>query len=142
MISSHNITYNRKINCFRGLRQGLWDITFVVIGEYYFQRYTFTGKHVTAFSSRMVVLTFFIGYCNSKISFPIIFFSSVFFFHPQRIQGHQISNSLSMFGQSISSGIDADNNGYQGELNNFCLFFIFRRVEIHREQPYRTTCYS
>ncbi|KAJ7408031.1 hypothetical protein WISP_122700 [Willisornis vidua] len=31
----------------------------------------------------------------------------------QRIQGHQISNSLSMFGQSIASGIDADNNGYQ-----------------------------
>ncbi|KAM6332806.1 integrin alpha-4 [Podargus strigoides] len=31
----------------------------------------------------------------------------------QRIQGHQVSNSLSMFGQSISSGIDADNNGYQ-----------------------------
>uniref|UniRef100_A0A8D0HTS4 Integrin subunit alpha 4 n=1 Tax=Sphenodon punctatus TaxID=8508 RepID=A0A8D0HTS4_SPHPU len=30
----------------------------------------------------------------------------------QRIQGHQISNTLSMFGQSISSGIDADNNGY------------------------------
>ncbi|NWW45986.1 ITA4 protein, partial [Pedionomus torquatus] len=31
----------------------------------------------------------------------------------QRIQGHQISNPLSMFGQSIASGIDADNNGYQ-----------------------------
>ncbi|NXV25873.1 ITA4 protein, partial [Rissa tridactyla] len=31
----------------------------------------------------------------------------------QRIQGHQISNSLSMFGQSIASGIDADDNGYQ-----------------------------
>ncbi|NXS83513.1 ITA4 protein, partial [Erpornis zantholeuca] len=31
----------------------------------------------------------------------------------QRIQGQQVSNSLSMFGQSISSGIDADNNGYQ-----------------------------
>ncbi|XP_075612617.1 integrin alpha-4 [Balearica regulorum gibbericeps] len=31
----------------------------------------------------------------------------------QRIQGHQVSNSLSMFGQSIASGIDADNNGYQ-----------------------------
>ncbi|KFW93881.1 Integrin alpha-4, partial [Phalacrocorax carbo] len=31
----------------------------------------------------------------------------------QRIQGHQITNSLSMFGQSIASGIDADNNGYQ-----------------------------
>uniref|UniRef100_A0A452J1E8 Uncharacterized protein n=1 Tax=Gopherus agassizii TaxID=38772 RepID=A0A452J1E8_9SAUR len=30
----------------------------------------------------------------------------------QRIQGHRISNTLSMFGQSISSGIDADNNGY------------------------------
>ncbi|OXB75810.1 UNVERIFIED_CONTAM: hypothetical protein H355_009621 [Colinus virginianus] len=31
----------------------------------------------------------------------------------QRIQGQQVSNSLSMFGQSIASGIDADNNGYQ-----------------------------
>uniref|UniRef100_A0A8B9MFE7 Integrin subunit alpha 4 n=1 Tax=Accipiter nisus TaxID=211598 RepID=A0A8B9MFE7_9AVES len=31
----------------------------------------------------------------------------------QRIQGHEVSNSLSMFGQSIASGIDADNNGYQ-----------------------------
>ncbi|XP_067155080.1 integrin alpha-4 isoform X2 [Apteryx mantelli] len=31
----------------------------------------------------------------------------------QRIQGHHVSNALSMFGQSISSGIDADNNGYQ-----------------------------
>ncbi|NXA58690.1 ITA4 protein, partial [Mohoua ochrocephala] len=31
----------------------------------------------------------------------------------QRIQGQEVSNSLSMFGQSISSGIDADNNGYQ-----------------------------
>ncbi|NXE07415.1 ITA4 protein, partial [Lophotis ruficrista] len=31
----------------------------------------------------------------------------------QRIQAHQVSNSLSMFGQSIASGIDADNNGYQ-----------------------------
>uniref|UniRef100_A0A8C0FCV6 Integrin subunit alpha 4 n=1 Tax=Bubo bubo TaxID=30461 RepID=A0A8C0FCV6_BUBBB len=31
----------------------------------------------------------------------------------QRIQGHQVSNSLSMFGQSIAGGIDADNNGYQ-----------------------------
>ncbi|XP_019378406.1 PREDICTED: integrin alpha-4, partial [Gavialis gangeticus] len=31
----------------------------------------------------------------------------------QRIQGHRISNTLSMFGHSISSGIDADNNGYQ-----------------------------
>uniref|UniRef100_A0A8C3SBC7 Integrin subunit alpha 4 n=1 Tax=Chelydra serpentina TaxID=8475 RepID=A0A8C3SBC7_CHESE len=30
----------------------------------------------------------------------------------QRIPGHRISNTLSMFGQSISSGIDADNNGY------------------------------
>uniref|UniRef100_A0A8C8VEW0 Integrin subunit alpha 4 n=1 Tax=Pelusios castaneus TaxID=367368 RepID=A0A8C8VEW0_9SAUR len=30
----------------------------------------------------------------------------------QRIQGHGISNTLTMFGQSISSGIDADNNGY------------------------------
>lgn len=27
-----------------------------------------------------------------------------------------------MFGQSISSGIDTDNNGYQGELNNFVYF--------------------
>uniref|UniRef100_A0A8D2NND6 Integrin subunit alpha 4 n=1 Tax=Zonotrichia albicollis TaxID=44394 RepID=A0A8D2NND6_ZONAL len=31
----------------------------------------------------------------------------------QRIQGKEVSNSLSMFGQSISSGIDVDNNGYQ-----------------------------
>nr|XP_009674612.1 PREDICTED: integrin alpha-4 [Struthio camelus australis] len=31
----------------------------------------------------------------------------------QRIQGHHVSNALSMFGQSIASGIDADNNGYQ-----------------------------
>ncbi|NXB99618.1 ITA4 protein, partial [Orthonyx spaldingii] len=31
----------------------------------------------------------------------------------QRIQGQEVSSSLSMFGQSISSGIDADNNGYQ-----------------------------
>uniref|UniRef100_A0A8D0DZ86 Integrin subunit alpha 4 n=1 Tax=Salvator merianae TaxID=96440 RepID=A0A8D0DZ86_SALMN len=30
----------------------------------------------------------------------------------QRIQGHQISNTLRMFGQSISGGIDVDNNGY------------------------------
>ncbi|XP_074857267.1 integrin alpha-4 [Carettochelys insculpta] len=30
----------------------------------------------------------------------------------QRIQGHRISNTLSMFGQSISSSIDVDNNGY------------------------------
>ncbi|XP_031457207.1 integrin alpha-4 isoform X1 [Phasianus colchicus] len=31
----------------------------------------------------------------------------------QRIQGQQVSTTLSMFGQSIASGIDADNNGYQ-----------------------------
>ncbi|RMC18495.1 hypothetical protein DUI87_04384 [Hirundo rustica rustica] len=31
----------------------------------------------------------------------------------QRIQGQEVGNSLSMFGQSISSGIDVDNNGYQ-----------------------------
>ncbi|NXO00375.1 ITA4 protein, partial [Rhinopomastus cyanomelas] len=31
----------------------------------------------------------------------------------QKIHGLQVSNSLSMFGQSISSGIDADGNGYQ-----------------------------
>ncbi|XP_057267638.1 integrin alpha-4 isoform X1 [Pezoporus wallicus] len=31
----------------------------------------------------------------------------------QRIQGHQLSSSLSMFGQSIASAIDVDNNGYQ-----------------------------
>ncbi|NXA48871.1 ITA4 protein, partial [Nothocercus julius] len=31
----------------------------------------------------------------------------------QRIQGHHVSNGLSMFGQSIASGVDADNNGYQ-----------------------------
>ncbi|XP_069791967.1 integrin alpha-4 isoform X2 [Narcine bancroftii] len=30
----------------------------------------------------------------------------------QRILGHQISNTLRAFGQSISGGIDADNNGY------------------------------
>ncbi|XP_077175658.1 integrin alpha-4 isoform X1 [Paroedura picta] len=30
----------------------------------------------------------------------------------QRIQGHQISNSLRMFGHSISGSIDVDNNGY------------------------------
>ncbi|KAI4544040.1 hypothetical protein MG293_004306 [Ovis ammon polii] len=33
----------------------------------------------------------------------------------QRIEGRQISKSLSMFGQSISGQIDADNNGYLGE---------------------------
>lgn len=33
----------------------------------------------------------------------------------QRIEGLQISKSLSMFGQSISGQIDADNNGYVGE---------------------------
>lgn len=33
----------------------------------------------------------------------------------QRIEGRQISKSLSMFGQSISGQIDADNNGYVGE---------------------------
>lgn len=33
----------------------------------------------------------------------------------QRIEGLQISESLSMFGQSISGQIDADNNGYVGE---------------------------
>ncbi|XP_030065983.1 integrin alpha-4 [Microcaecilia unicolor] len=30
----------------------------------------------------------------------------------QRIEGHKISNTLSMFGQSISSSIDTDGNGY------------------------------
>lgn len=70
------------------------------------------------------MLTFFTGNCNSKISFPRIIFSSVFFFPPQRIQGHEVSNSLSMFGQSIASGVDADNNGYQGELSNF-VYFLF-----------------
>ncbi|XP_062974667.1 integrin alpha-4 [Elgaria multicarinata webbii] len=30
----------------------------------------------------------------------------------QRIQGHQISNTLRMFGQSIAGRIDVDNNGY------------------------------
>uniref|UniRef100_A0A8C4YI88 Integrin subunit alpha 4 n=1 Tax=Gopherus evgoodei TaxID=1825980 RepID=A0A8C4YI88_9SAUR len=39
----------------------------------------------------------------------------------QRIQGHRISNTLSMFGQSISSGIDADNNGYPA----FCYHKLF-----------------
>jgi hypothetical protein len=33
----------------------------------------------------------------------------------QRIEALQISNSLRMFGQSISGQIDADNNGYIGE---------------------------
>jgi len=45
-----------------------------------------------------------------------------------------------MFGQSIASGIDVDNNGYQGELNIF-VHFSFLKVEIHREQPYHATCY-
>lgn len=31
-----------------------------------------------------------------------------------------------MFGQSIASGIDADNNGYQGELNNFVYFSFLK----------------
>lgn len=70
------------------------------------------------FSSRIVLLTFFNGNCNSEISFPRIKFSLIYF-SPQRIQGQEISNALSMFGQSISSGIDVDNNGYQGKLNNF-----------------------
>lgn len=39
--------------------------------------------------------------------------STILFF--QRIEGRQISKSLSMFGQSISGQIDADNNGYLGE---------------------------
>ncbi|XP_038606924.1 integrin alpha-4 [Tachyglossus aculeatus] len=30
----------------------------------------------------------------------------------QRIEGHRINSALGMFGQSISGGIDADNNGY------------------------------
>lgn len=44
-----------------------------------------------------------------------------------------------MFGQSIASAIDVDNNGYQGKLNKFVYFFIFKRVEIHGEQPYHAT---
>uniref|UniRef100_A0A670XYA6 Integrin subunit alpha 4 n=1 Tax=Pseudonaja textilis TaxID=8673 RepID=A0A670XYA6_PSETE len=41
----------------------------------------------------------------------------------QRIQGHQISNSLRMFGQSISGRIDVDSNGYSEHLvTNFSLF--------------------
>lgn len=71
------------------------------------------------------MLTFLIGKCSSKITFPRIIFSSVFF-PPQRIQGHEVSNSLSMFGQSIASGIDADNNGYQGKLSNFVYFLFFK----------------
>uniref|UniRef100_A0A8C8RAU3 Integrin subunit alpha 4 n=1 Tax=Pelusios castaneus TaxID=367368 RepID=A0A8C8RAU3_9SAUR len=38
----------------------------------------------------------------------------------QRIQGHGISNTLTMFGQSISSGIDADNNGYPVNVETYC----------------------
>lgn len=37
------------------------------------------------------------------------------FFFFQRIEGRQISESLRMFGQSISGQIDADSNGYVGE---------------------------
>lgn len=70
------------------------------------------------------MLTFFTGNCNSEISFPRIIFS--FTFSPQRIQGQEVSNSLSMFGQSISSGIDVDNNGYQGKLNNFVYFSFLK----------------
>lgn len=37
----------------------------------------------------------------------------------QRIGGLQISESLSMFGQSISGQIDADNNGYIGKYKTY-----------------------
>lgn len=44
----------------------------------------------------------------------------------QRIEGLQISRSLSMFGQSISGQIDADNNGYVGKYEVYipALFWI------------------
>ena len=43
----------------------------------------------------------------------------------QRIEGLQISKSLSMFGQSISGQIDADNNGYVGGYKIYHVFFLF-----------------
>lgn len=73
----------------------------------------------------MVVLTFFHGQLHLKDQLSnnnFLYYLWFVFFASQRIQGHQVSNSLSMFGQSIASGIDADNNGYQGELNNFIHF--------------------
>ena len=48
--------------------------------------------------------------------------STLLFF--QRIEGRQISNSLSMFGQSISGQIDADNNGYLGEYKIDYILYI------------------
>lgn len=35
----------------------------------------------------------------------------------QRITGSTLGHKLKMFGQSLSSGIDIDDNGYQGEMN-------------------------
>lgn len=38
----------------------------------------------------------------------------LFLFHHQRITGSVLGNELKMFGQSVSGGIDVDENGYQG----------------------------
>lgn len=35
----------------------------------------------------------------------------------QRITGSTLGRNLRMFGQSLSSGIDIDHNGYMGNLN-------------------------
>lgn len=72
-------------------------------------------KKVFGLAYGMVELKFLIGYHISKWNYSHL--GQFFIF--QRIQGHRISNTLSMFGHSISSGIDADNNGYQGKFNNF-----------------------
>uniref|UniRef100_A0A8C4YHM2 Integrin subunit alpha 4 n=1 Tax=Gopherus evgoodei TaxID=1825980 RepID=A0A8C4YHM2_9SAUR len=52
----------------------------------------------------------------------------------QRIQGHRISNTLSMFGQSISSGIDADNNGYPGrDVPGYVVLLYDLSVDVSRK---------